>query len=136
MVENQQLFNVFLMGIERESCFKVSCINFFRAERIWCMFVLWTIRAPNIFLRGPKYCSRKSLCSNHSVKKLVEDQILNLILTGWKVVGYSKKEQIKKRRLCHRCFPMNFEKFLRTPFLESTSGQLLLDYIRLHFPEE
>ena len=32
-----------------------------------------------------------------------------------------------KKRLCHRCFPENFTKFLRTPFLQNTSGQLLRD---------
>ena len=32
-----------------------------------------------------------------------------------------------KKRLWHRCFPVNFAKFLRTPFLQSTSGQLLLN---------
>ena len=31
-----------------------------------------------------------------------------------------------KRRLWHWCFPVNFVKFLRSPFLQSTSGQLLL----------
>ena len=31
-----------------------------------------------------------------------------------------------KRRLRHRCFPLNFVKFLRTAFLQNTSGQLLL----------
>ena len=31
-----------------------------------------------------------------------------------------------KNRLWHRCFPVNFAKFLRTPFLQNTSGQLLL----------
>ena len=31
-----------------------------------------------------------------------------------------------KRRLQHRCFPVKFKKFLRTPFLKNTSGQLLL----------
>ena len=35
-----------------------------------------------------------------------------------------------KRRLWHRCFPVNFGKSLRTPFLQNTSGQLLL---RLHW---
>ena len=30
-----------------------------------------------------------------------------------------------KNRLWHRCFPVNFAKFLRTPFLQNTSGQLL-----------
>ena len=30
------------------------------------------------------------------------------------------------KRLWHRCFPMNFAKFLRTPFLQISSGRLLL----------
>ena len=30
-----------------------------------------------------------------------------------------------KKRLWHRCFPVNFAKFLRTPFLQNTSGRLL-----------
>ena len=34
-----------------------------------------------------------------------------------------------KKRLWHRCFPMNFGKFLRTPFLQNNSGRLLLAYI-------
>ena len=31
-----------------------------------------------------------------------------------------------KKRLWHRCFPGNFTKFLRTPFLQNTSGWLFL----------
>ena len=31
-----------------------------------------------------------------------------------------------KKRLWHRCFPVNFVKFLRTPFLQNTAGRLLL----------
>ena len=31
-----------------------------------------------------------------------------------------------KRRLWYRCFPTNFVKFLKTLFLQNTSGQLLL----------
>ena len=31
-----------------------------------------------------------------------------------------------KKILWHRCFPVNFAKFLRTPFLQNTSGRLLL----------
>ena len=27
-----------------------------------------------------------------------------------------------KKRLWHKCFPVNFTKFLRTPFLQNTSG--------------
>ena len=31
-----------------------------------------------------------------------------------------------KKGLWHRCSPVNFTKFLRTPFFQSTSGRLLL----------
>ena len=31
-----------------------------------------------------------------------------------------------KKRLWRRCFPVNFAKFLRTPFSQNTSGRLLL----------
>ena len=33
-----------------------------------------------------------------------------------------------KKRFWHRCFPVNFAKFLRTPFWQDTSGWLLLDW--------
>ena len=42
-----------------------------------------------------------------------------------KVVGLRAATLLKKR-LWRRCFPMNFAKFLRTPFLQNTSGRLLL----------
>ena len=35
-------------------------------------------------------------------------------------------ERVCNVRLCHRCFPVSFAKFLRTVFLQNTSGQLLL----------
>ena len=31
-----------------------------------------------------------------------------------------------KKKLRHKCFPVNLAKFLRTPFLQNTSGRLLL----------
>ena len=33
-----------------------------------------------------------------------------------------------KKRLWHMCFPVNFAKFLRTPFLQNISGRLLLSF--------
>ena len=39
-------------------------------------------------------------------------------------VGLSpSKKIILKKRPWHRCFPVNFAKFLRTPFLQNTSGR-------------
>ena len=31
-----------------------------------------------------------------------------------------------KKKLWHRCFPVNFAEFLRAPFLQNTSGRLFL----------
>ena len=42
-----------------------------------------------------------------------------------KVTGLRPATLLKKRRW-HRCFPVNFAKFLRTFFLQTTSGRLLL----------
>ena len=46
-----------------------------------------------------------------------------------RVVGLRPAILLNKR-LWHRCFPVNFVKFLRTPFLQSTSGRLLPTYPR------
>ena len=43
-----------------------------------------------------------------------------------KVAGLRPATLLKKR-ICHRCFPVNFTKFLRTPFLQTTSERLLLE---------
>ena len=42
-----------------------------------------------------------------------------------KVAGLRPATLLKKR-----CFPESFAKFLRKPFLQSTSGRLLLDFVR------
>ena len=49
-----------------------------------------------------------------------------------KVAGLGTATLLKKR-LWHRCFPVNFAKFLRTPFLQNTSGRLLLLFMFCFF---
>ena len=39
-----------------------------------------------------------------------------------------RPETLLKKRLWHICFPVNFAKFLRTRFLQNTSGRLLLTW--------
>ena len=50
------------------------------------------------------------------------------------MIPFSRDKNIRpatllKKGLWHRCFPMNFAQFLRTPFLQNTSGRLLLSEI-------
>ena len=49
-----------------------------------------------------------------------------------KVAGLRPANLLKKR-LWRRYFPVNFSKFLGTPFLQNTSGLLLLMFPRKHF---
>ena len=59
--------------------------------------------------------------------------IFNFILPFFQACSFTRwvnnklgSATLLKKRLWHRCFPVNFAKFLRTPFLQNTSGRLLL----------
>ena len=43
-----------------------------------------------------------------------------------KVVFFNEAATLLKKRLWHKCFLVNFAKFLKTPFSQNTSGRLLL----------
>ena len=47
---------------------------------------------------------------------------------------FFNKVALLKKRLRHRCFPVNFAKFLRTPFLQNTFGRLLLNEDTFNLP--
>ena len=51
-----------------------------------------------------------------------------------KVAGLRPSILLKKR-LWHKCFPVNFAKFLRTLFLQNTSGRLLLIVVMKMIPK-
>ena len=59
------------------------------------------------------------ISQNSTGKHLCQSLFLN------EVAGLSSATLLKKR-FWHRSFPVNFVKFLRTPFLQNTSGRLLL----------
>ena len=42
--------------------------------------------------------------------------------------SHQRPATLLKKKLWHRCFPVNFVKFLRTPFSQNTSGRLLLNF--------
>ena len=51
---------------------------------------------------------------------------------------FDRPATLLKKRLWVRCFLVNLAKFLRTPFLQNTSGLLLLRLIRIsiQYPQE
>ena len=74
------------------------------------------------FRSSHRRCSvRKAVLENFAKftgKHLCQSLFFNKVL-GWPAT-------LLKRRLWNRCFSVNFEKFVRTSFLQSTSGRLLL----------
>ena len=48
------------------------------------------------------------------------------VIRNFKNSQENTSDRILKKRLWHRCFPMNFAKSLRTPFLQNASRRLLL----------
>ena len=72
-------------------------------------------------------CSvRKGVLRNFA--KFTERQLYQSLFFN-KVASLSPATLLRKR-LWYRCFPVNFAKFLRTPFLQITSARLLLDRIK------
>ena len=98
--------------------------NILRLNSVPCIVVfLWIICRSS-----HRRCSlRKGVLRNYvkfTGKHLCQSLLFN------KVAGLRPATLLKKK-LWHRCFPMNFPKFLRTPFLRKTSWPLLL-YLTFH----
>ena len=75
-----------------------------------------------------------------SFMKCCERKISHCILAFRNSAKFTRKHlrqrpaTLLKKSLWHRCFPVTFAKFLRTPFLQNTSGRLLLTcYSHKHF---
>ena len=80
-------------------------------------FFVTSLRSATNILTSMKFRCSHQRCS---IKK-------GLLINFTKFSGkYLCQSPLLKKRLWHRCFPVNFVKFLRTPFLQNTSGRLLL----------
>ena len=89
----------------------------------------WTEISSNLIVttccfrkQPPEVFYKKGVLENFAkftAKHLCQSLFLN------KIAGLRSAILLKKR-LWHRCFPANFAKFSRTPFLQNTSGRLLL----------
>ena len=74
-------------------------------------------------------------CCFHFQKQPFADVLQNSVLKDFarihrknNCVGVSDLMKLLKKRLQHRCFPVNFAKFLKAPILKNTSGLLLLRF--------
>ena len=81
----------------------------------WYLQNSWTTEA----VTGGAPVKKVSLVAKFTGKHLLWSLFFNK-------VARLRSVKLLKERLRRKYFPVNFEKFLRTPFLPNTSGQLLL----------
>ena len=79
--------------------------------------------SPSHVLNGHQRCSVKK-CVLRNFAEFTEKHLCQSLFFN-KVSGLRTATLLKKR-LWHRCFPVNFAKFLRTHFSQNTSGRLHL----------
>ena len=87
---------------------------------------LRTFRSPKTCfpsLVKPLWWSR----SSHQRCSVIKGVLRNFTKFTVKYLCHSQPKACNfiKKRLWYRCFPVNFAKFLRAPFLQNTSGRLL-----------
>ena len=110
--------NCFHVNFEKFSCF------FYRTPQGKCFLIyLW-----NYWLKQPLelFCKK---CVLRNFARFTGQHLCQSLFFN-KVEGL-RPASLFKKRLWHRCFPVNFAKFLRTPFLQNTSRQLLLNWSKL-----
>ena len=98
----------------------ITCSEPFQTTKMKFFVKIVTSKETSPLLR--RFRSSHRRCS---VKKVFLEISQNLQENTYARVSFSKK------RLWHRCFPVNFPKFLRTPFLQNTSRRLLLTFKRV-----
>ena len=76
-------------------------------------------------LKNKIYKDMISISKNVYIDKL-DDTVNKYNNTYHSTIKMPKPATLLKKRLCHRCFPVNFEKFLRTPFFTEHLRWLLL----------
>ena len=85
-----------------------------------------TIRREVAVKEGTKYRSSHRRCSVRkgvlrNFAKFTEKHLYQSLFFN----KFAGPATLLKKRLWRRCFPVNVTKFLRTPFLQNTSGRLL-----------
>ena len=91
----------------------------------WCRILVLLSMENDLSRSSYRSCSVKKVfleVSRNSQENTCPESLFNKVNNNKGL----RPATLLKKRLFHRCFPVNFAKFLRTPFLQNTSGRLLL----------
>ena len=107
------------------ACMLFKYFKFQMSSKMLLSVILYSRR---LWLKKSDYSrSSQRRCSlwKDALRNFTKFRVLRQSLFFNKVPGLRPATLLKKI-LWRRCFPVNFVKFLRTPFLQNTSGRLLL----------
>ena len=140
MLSRHNLFVILLSRSIVQLCFVLS----FYVMSFWCIAlsymenfsfdVGWTRQKPTncislIFRRSHRRCSVKKGVLKNFTKSIGKHLCQSLFLNK---VAELRPATLLKKRLWHMWIPVSFAKCSRTPFLQNTSGRLLLEVIDRH----
>ena len=110
--------------ISAESYHQSILTNMVMIQTFYVLILLQSYRSSR-----PEVFCKKGVLENHAKftrKHLCQSLFFNK-------VAFLRPATLLKKRLWHRCFPVNFAKFPRTPFLREYLRWLLLDLKCLYF---
>ena len=90
-------------------------------------FCLYLVSYYFIFRRSHRRCSVRKGVLKKFAKFIGKHLCQSLFFNN---IAGLRPATLLKKRFSHRRFPVNFEKFLRTSFLQNTCGRLLVIYIQ------
>ena len=103
-----------IQGAKAVRYFLFFCITFF-SDDFKGMCIILEVKFGHDQKQPPEVFCKKVVLKNYT--KFTKKHLCQSLFFN-KVAGLT---------LWHRCFSVNFAKFLRTPYLQNTSGRLLLD---------
>ena len=91
-------------------------VELLATSAVACIFTLCFQKQPlDVFYKKSVLRNLTKITGKHLCQSLLFNKLAGL-----------KTAILLKKRLWYRCFPVNFVKLLRTPFLQNTYGRLLL----------
>ena len=100
---------------------KTSCDIYVIYQNLWGEFSISRNSRPEVFCKNDVLRNSEKVTGKHLCQSLFFNKVADL-----------RSTTLLKKRLWHRCFPVNFVKFLRIPFLTEHLQWLLLVFRVCH----
>ena len=104
-------------------------------KKSFLIYILFSLVSRNVFVFSRKLHLMWIIHLQEQLPEVLQEKVFLEISQNSKEITCDRVSFLTafKKGLWHRCFPVSFAKFLRTPFLQNISGRLLLHVLVLTF---